>query len=603
MEAMRRRNTVKDILWVFVTIGLVAAVVRFGRGLGATTGLSDAAPWGIWIGFDVMGGVALAAGGFVIAATVYIFHLEKYRPLLRPAVLTAFLGYLAVIFGLLCDLGLPWHIWEPIVNWQHHSVLFEVAWCVMLYTTVLALEFSPTVLEHPWFRAPIFQRLAHWLKRLTLPLVIAGIVLSTMHQSSLGSLVLIMPSRLHPLWYSPIMPVLFFVSAVTLGLAVVTLEGFVSAYLYGHSFKPDLFAGLGRAAAWLLWLYLALRLGDLALRGVLGAALDGSWQSVLFLFEVGAAALLPAVLLSLRSVRASPRWLVVSAGLVAFGMALNRLSVALVAQHRPPGTTYSPTWMELAITFGIISAAGLAFLFFAENLKVFSAEEKEHEPARPSPYDKPAFDPATTVCLGNSLRETVARRSLFLLIVAALAVALLPERALSGRLQPSTPVKAALGWETMLINGDRDEMAVVFDHLGHQERLRETRGDEGCQVCHHLDKPGDWATPCWECHRDMFLPTSIFDHALHQAALGGNSSCGLCHIGEHTPDTAKPCAECHDTMAPQAGETSFNYLATGYQEAMHGTCLACHEQEAQEQDRPELGRCPTCHKPPTTQER
>jgi len=188
---------------------------RLIHGLGATTALSDNTSWGIWIGFDVMGGVALAAGGFVIAGIVYIFHIDRFRPLLRSTVLTAFLGYLAVIVGLICDIGRPWMIWSPTINWQIHSALFEVAWCVMLYTTVLALEFAPVVLE----KISRAQRALEFLKKATIPLVIAGIMLSTMHQSTLGTLFVIMPFRVHPLWYTNWLPMLFFVSAVALGLA------------------------------------------------------------------------------------------------------------------------------------------------------------------------------------------------------------------------------------------------------------------------------------------------------------------------------------------------------------------------------------------------
>lgn len=611
MDTIRKRTAVKDTLWVLAAVGLVASIARFSLGLGATTALNDWTPWGFWIGFDVMGGVALAGGGFVIAATVYIFHLEKYRPLVRPAILTALLGYLAVILGLLCDLGLPWHILKPITHWQHHSVMFEVAWCVILYTTVLALEFSPTLLEHRWFQTSFLQQVAQGLKRLTIPLVIAGITLSTLHQSSLGSLMLIAPFRLHPLWYSPILPLLFFVSAVALGLMMVTLEGFVSASLYGHRLRFDVYSGLGHAAAWVLWLYLALRLGDQALRGLLPAALDGSWQSILFLLEIGVSALLPAILLSFRLVRSSQVGLKTCAVLTVFGMVLYRLSVSVIAVYRPPGITYFPSWTELAISVGIVSVAGLVFLFLTENLNVFG---QAHLPTRPSPYAMPIFDPVTRLYQSNSWWETVARRSVTLVVAVALAVALLPGRG-EAHPSPRTPIRSALGWETLTINGDRDEAMVVFNHLAHQQQSAQaithdigdcstcqsfvllTTEENACRVCHHLSKPYDEATPCWGCHQDMSVPTSIFDHALHQDALGGNAGCVECHTGEHIPHTARPCQECHETMAPQIGETTFNYMAPGYRDAMHGACVTCHEGEAEAQAMPELARCPACHQP------
>lgn len=589
MKFIDKRTVVKDILWIGATVGLVAAVARFGRGLGATTALNDAKPWGLWIGFDVMAGVALAAGGFTIAAVVYIFHLEKYRPILRPAILTAFLGYGAVIVGLLCDLGLPWHIWKPIVHWQPHSVMFEVAWCVMLYTTVLALEFAPTVLEHPLFQRTVFRRIYYWLKRLTLVWVIAGIVLSTLHQSSLGSLLLIMPFRLHPLWYSPLLPVLFFVSAVALGLMMVTLEGFFSAYLYGHRLRVDLYAPLGRAAGGILWVYLALRLGDLAWRGVLPTALDGSWYSYLFLAEIGAGALLPAVLLAVPSIRTNPNGLATSAGLVVAGMVLNRLSASMIAMFQTPGVSYFPTWTEFAVTAGIVSGAGLVFLFAVENFNVFEPET-EHIPEESSAYARPVFNPETRVYVGSTLWDTAARRSAVCLVAAAIAVAFLPPAVVSGHEVPRQPVQAALGWSTLQVDGNRNQRAVTFDHLDHQSLV------EGvCITCHHLSKPNDEVTACSECHQDMNRPTSIFVHTRHQQVLGGNASCVECHTGEHTARTAKACGECHDTMKPNAGETTFNYFAPPYREAMHGTCIPCHQKKATLENKPELGRCPACH--------
>ena len=195
-------NRLKDVLWAVVVAGLIAGIMRFGLGLGAATGLNDATPWGLWIALK-LGFVALAGGGFTLAAMVYIFHLESFRPILRRAILLALLGYGSFIVSLIFDLGLPWHIYMPVINWQHHSVMFEIAWCVMLYFSVLVMEFGPVILEHPWFQHSLFQIALHILHKATVPLVIAGIILSTLHQSSLGALFLIMPHRVHLLWYSP----------------------------------------------------------------------------------------------------------------------------------------------------------------------------------------------------------------------------------------------------------------------------------------------------------------------------------------------------------------------------------------------------------------
>lgn len=609
---MNRRSLFKDVLWLLVTAGLVAGSVRFVRGLGATTNLSDATPWGFWIGFDVIAGVALAAGGFTLAATVYIFHLEKYRPLLRPAILTAFLGYVAVIVGLIADLGLPWNIWRPVVHWQHHSVLFEVAWCVMLYTAVLGLEFLPTALEHPLFEGKVFRAALRWLKRLTLPLVISGIALSTLHQSSLGSLLLIMPFRVHELWYSPILPVLFFVSAAALGLMMVTLEGLFSAFLYRHQIKLELFSGLGKAAAVLLWLFLGIRVADLALRGVLPGALDGSWQSVLFLAEIAISTVIPAILLSLPSARNSLAGLSTASTLTVFGMILHRLSASVIAVERPGGVSYFPSWVELAISVGIVSGLGLVFLFFTENLKVFGPETM-HEAEKPSPYAKPRFDRATRVWLGETLWDNVSRRSAMVVVAVALALTFIPQRAWTASHTISVPVMPVQGLNVLRIDGNRAQGFVDFDHKAHQERqgklIPTTYATEQdmCVRCHHLS---NWETvgvskppingglpSCRECHSDMYNPTSAFDHQLHVALVepGGNQSCDECHTGGHSASTAVQCVECHKNMGLSRDGKPFDYTAPSYVDAMHGLCIECHEAEAPKLNEPLLPSCATCH--------
>jgi Ni/Fe-hydrogenase subunit HybB-like protein len=608
---MSRRDLVKDVLWILFTAGFVAAIIRFSRGLGATTNLSDATPWGLWIGFDVIAGVALAAGGFTLAATVYIFHLEKYRPLLRPAILTAFLGYSAVIVGLLADLGLPWNIWRPTVYWQHHSVLFEVAWCVMLYTAVLGLEFLPSALEHPLFKSQAFQTIVHWLKRLTLPLVIAGIVLSTLHQSSLGSLLLIVPFRVHELWYSPILPVLFFVSAAALGLMMVTLEGFFSSFVYRRRMELELFSGLGKAAAVILWAFLVIRIGDLVWRGVLPGAIDGSWQSVLFLAEVSISTLIPAILLSIPASRNSLNGLGTASALTVSGMVLHRLSASVIAVERPAGASYFPSWVEFAISIGIVSGAALVFLFFTENLKIFGAETV-HEEEKLSPYARPRFDPLTRVWLGETLRDAFARRSAMLIVVVALAIVFMPQRAWTADHTESAPVRPVQGLNVLRIYAADNEASVDFDHEAHVELLRERTPTEYateqdmCVSCHHLSsdigsagesEAAGGPPSCGACHSDMYSPTSTFDHELHVDLVepGGNKSCDRCHEGGHSADTAVQCVECHENMGPGEDGQPFDYIAPSYEDAMHGLCIECHEAEAQKLNQPLLPSCATCH--------
>jgi Ni/Fe-hydrogenase subunit HybB-like protein len=617
---MSRRDIVKDALWVLFTAGFVAAIIRYTRGLGAATNLNDATPWGLWVGFDVIGGVALAAGGFTLAATVYIFHLEKYRPLLRPAILTAFLGYVAVIVGLLVDLGRPWNIWRVTIFWQHHSVLFEVAWCVMLYTTVLGLEFLPTSLEHPIFKSQLFQTVTRWLKRLTLPLVILGITLSTLHQSSLGSLLLIAPFRVHELWYSPILPVLFFVSAVALGLMMVTLEGFFSAFVYRRRIELDLFSGLGKAAAVILWAFLAIRIGDLFWRGILPGAIDGSWQSVLFLAEISISTLIPAILLSIPASRNSLYGLGTASVLTVSGMVLYRLSVSGITVARPAGVSYFPSWVEFAVSIGIVCGAVLVFMFFAENLKVFGPETLHEEEEEPSAYARPRFDPFTKVWIGEALRDTVVRRSAVLIVVVALAVTFMPQRAWTADQTESVPVRPVTGLNVLRIYGSDNSTFVDFDHQAHVDLLRKlvpteyATEQDMCVSCHHLSgeingvsesetgtasaQETAFGPPsCGACHSDVYNTTSIFDHNLHETLVvpGGNESCDKCHEGGHSASTAVACVQCHDTMGPGEDGQPFDYIAPSYVDAMHGLCIKCHEAEAQKLDKPLLPSCVTCH--------
>ncbi len=627
-----RLTALKTVLWMLVGILAAVTVVRFAHGLGAVTNLSDAAPWGLWIGFDVMSGVALAAGGFVLAATVYIFGLERYRPFVRPAVLTAMLGYAAVAVGLLYDLGLPWRIWHPLVHWQHHSVLFEVAMCVMLYLTVLVLEFAPAVLEHPLFSGRVFRALLSGLKKATIPLVITGIVLSTLHQSSLGSLFLITPYRLHPLWYSPIIYVLFFTSAVGLGLMMVVLESLLASWFLGHEVHQRELAGLGRAASVVLWSYVALRVGDLAMRGELALALDGSRQAGLFLFEIGLSAVIPATLLLFRRVRTTFGGMGLCAALTVSGMVLYRLDVSILSFARPEGFGYFPSWEEFAVSVGVVSAFALVFIFFVERLRVYDDVGAGVRP--PSP--RPSYDPATLHGLMPSVVAAPRRYSgaalggvvvafLFLPVLGArpIRTPAAAARSVDGvaedrgegvervlALIPSAVAStddgsgSAPGEEThlMMIDADRDGDVVLFDHDAHKERLG---ADTSCAACHHMSLPLERNTSCAACHRDVYDTTDLFDHTGHEKALRGNAGCVECHApgaAAKTRASSTACMECHrdQVVASRFIDAPAERwkAAASYVDAMHGLCVTCHKREVQDSTkvRPEgLDQCRACH--------
>jgi Ni/Fe-hydrogenase subunit HybB-like protein len=372
----------KSVFLVLVVAGLYSAVVRFAFGLGAATHLSDSFPWGLWIGFDVLCGVGLAAGGFVVAAAVYVFHLDDYHAIIRPSVLTAFLGYVLVVFALLFDLGRPWNIWHPLVMWNPHSVMFEVAWCVMLYTTVLALEFSPMLFERLKMK-----KAANAVHKMIIPLVILGVMLSTLHQSSLGSLYLIVPEKMYPLWYSGNLPFLFFSSAVAVGPAMVTIESFFSSRAFHREIEMPVLSKLGKVTAVALSIYLVLKIED-AINYNLGSYLvTFNLEGILYWAEIIAGVLVPITLLLIPKVRESKRGLFYSAVLVMTGFVLNRMNVSITSLERHYGVSYFPSWMEVAVTLMIVAIGFGGFAWAAKNLAVFPKEVVAKEPVRAEGYE------------------------------------------------------------------------------------------------------------------------------------------------------------------------------------------------------------------------
>jgi len=360
----------RAVLVLILAAGSYSAGLRFFKGLGAATNLSDQFPWGLWIGFDVLCGVGLAAGGFTLAAIVYVFHLERFRPVLRPSILTAFLGYGLVAVALLFDLGKPYNIWHPLVMWNPHSVMFEVAWCVMLYLTVLALEFSPAVLERFHLHKPL-----RVIKAVTIPLVIAGVMLSTLHQSSLGSLFLIVPTKLHPYWYSPLLPLFFFISAVSVGLAMVIFESNLSSRAFGREIEMPLLEVLGRAMAVVLAFYGLLKFEDLWSRGALVHLREPSTETVLFVLEITLGILIPLPMLLFRKIREDREGLFAAAVLVITGFLLNRLNVSVTGLATYSGVHYFPRWTEIAVTLSIVGVGFLLFSLAVLYLHVFEGQE------------------------------------------------------------------------------------------------------------------------------------------------------------------------------------------------------------------------------------
>ncbi len=359
----------KAIFLALLVAGFYATVLRFARGLGASTNLNDQFPWGIWIGFDVLCGVMLAAGGFTLMAAVHVFNIERFKPIIRPTVLTAFLGYVLVCVALLYDLGRYYRIWHPLIMRNPHSVMFEVAYCVMLYTTVLALEFAPIVFEK--FQMSKALRIMH---AISIPLVCLGVILSTLHQSSLGTLYLIMPNKLHPFWYSPLLPVFFFLSAIGVGLAMTIFESSMSAKYFHRHLELPLLSELGRILVVVLMIYGVLRTEDLYHRGVLKLLLVPSYERSFFLIEALLTAI-PIVLLLIKRVRSSEGGLYLSAVLALLGFITNRLNVSITGIEGAAGVHYVPKWTEAAVTAAIIAAGFALFGVAAKYLPIFPEEE------------------------------------------------------------------------------------------------------------------------------------------------------------------------------------------------------------------------------------
>ena len=367
--------------WVFVLLmlgGVWAAAIRVFYGLGGATHLSDKFPWGLWIGFDVLCGVGLAAGGFTLAALVHIFNIERYKPILRPTILTAFLGYLLVILALLFDLGRSYRIWHVLVMWNPRSVMFEVAWCVILYTTVLALEFAPAIFERLGWHTPL-----RWMHVVSIPLVIAGVILSTLHQSSLGSLYLIVPHKLYPLWYTPLLPLFFFVSALCVGLAMTIFESWHSSRAFRRELELPLLASMGRVLAVLLAAYLTMRFLDLLHRHALPLLREPRLETHLFILEIALMAV-PMLLLLRRRVRTDPGALYVCAVMVIFGFVTNRLNVSVTGMERGSGTQYVPKWTEIMITLSIVALGFAIFRWAVKHLPVFPEERPAGAESRPA---------------------------------------------------------------------------------------------------------------------------------------------------------------------------------------------------------------------------
>ncbi len=371
IERLLKPTFWKVVATIIIILGLYTIYLRFTGGLAAVTNLSDHFPWGLWIGFDILCGVGMAAGGFTLCAVVYIFNIKKFKPIIRPTILTAFLGYLLVIFALLIDLGRPWAIWHAIIMWNPNSVMFEVAWCVMLYTTVLFLEFSPVILER--FKA---ERLLKIIRGITIPLVVLGILLSTLHQSSLGALYLIAPTKMHPLWYSTNLPWFFYLSAIGVGCAMIIFESYLSAKAFKKNLEFELVSEVGRWIIVVMSAYLTWRFMDLLLNDKLNLLFEKSFETLLFWLEIIIGVIVPVILLSKQKIRLNRVGLFVSACFVIGGFLLNRLNVSVTSLQSTTIVSYFPSVYEIIITLFIVTLGVVIFNLAVQYLPVFEKSKE-----------------------------------------------------------------------------------------------------------------------------------------------------------------------------------------------------------------------------------
>lgn len=628
-----RLRLVKDLLWFVALFGLVAGVFRIWFGLGATTNLSDAMPWGLWKVLNMIAGVALSTSGFTVGFLVYVLKLEQFKPLVKPAVLVAFLGYGCSCLALLFDIGLPQRFWHPFVMWNEHSFLFEVFWCVSLYFTVTAIELSPTILKRLGM-----EKLSAWLHRIAFGVVVVGISLSSLHHSSLGSLFLVTPLRLHPLWYSSFIPWFFIISAIGAGLMFIILVRIGYAYFFNPEpvFGKQAEAAAGEAcqrsgvgntsrsrtpgteikmlerlaiiAASILALYLLMKVIDLFSTGSISALLAGTWESWLFAFELFIAAILPVVVIAIPRTRRSPYGLGLAALSASLGLALNRVDVGIFGYFQDALVPYFPSLAEWAVSFAVVAAAALAFFVISENFPIFDDRWKRREESLG--FFRYSFDRLSHVC-NTVLTDSLQRRTIIAVFAIPLAWILLYPPYHQGS-QAEYAIVPSTGLDPMrtvlLIDGNRDAIKTEFHHADHQKRLG---GENSCSKCHHATMPNDHATPCSRCHRNMITATNIFDHEKHMSYLvksehltglhPTNRSCAFCHTKEQPKSAAnaKECTECHKEnmrIQEQLDEHLALASACSFQAAMHDRCITCHNREEAQHPDKNLSHCSNCHK-------
>lgn len=359
-------------LMIIAAISVAVILFRLVTGFGMVTNLSDDSPWGLWIAFDVLTGVALAGGGYFTAIIVHILHRDKYLSIARSALVTSLFGYLLVMGGLFLDIGQWFNFWRPFVSWGSSSVLFEVFWCISIYTTIQVLEFGEIVTER------VGVKMHSLIKKMLPVLMIVGVVFPTIHQSSLGGLFLIAVHKLYPLWWSPFIPLLFLMSSFFVGPAMICVESILAGKAFKHKTPVTVLHGLAKISCYGMMAYLVLKIYDLLERGVFGLMFLGNLEGNLFLIEMIFGILIPmAIVFSKKGKTRSG--LLIYGLLVGGGVALNRLNIVFVGMSKASGGIYIPSVWECAVSVGLLAFGCLAYCFVVENFRVFGHDEEEIE--------------------------------------------------------------------------------------------------------------------------------------------------------------------------------------------------------------------------------
>ena len=392
------------VLFSLSLVGLFFLAVRFTKGIGAVSNLSDGYPWGIWVAYDVAIGTAVTCGGFAVAILSYILNRGAYHSLVKSAILTSLFGAFLAASSILVEIGRPWNAYGFITpsSWQPNSAFFELSLCAAGYLVALVIEYLPSILAALGRGTPTSVRtlflnflerrrlavrpsgaacsvpqatplLARRINALLIGIAVAGILLPTMHQSALGSLMLIASTKLHPLWHSPFLPLLFLINCIYIGYAIVIFESILSSLVQGRSFRSDQLAAVGRMIPWLIAAWLVIRLGDVWNRDQVQAVFHGDFYSFFFLAECFLMAIASLPLFS-REKRRSPRRLFISAFLMLSGGGLYRFNVYLIGFNPGSGWHYFPSFAEVMISVGIVSMEILAYRLLIMLLPPIPAE-------------------------------------------------------------------------------------------------------------------------------------------------------------------------------------------------------------------------------------